>query len=615
MTRLLPFVLLCLALAAALPAQEPPKPDPKDRAEEPAGTKPDLSAFVKRQYPGLDPAGEHDFTRLKNYTDGAKRFEYTRAMARLLIFYIKKCAMGAMLAKYFDSLSRTEAANQPTYNALHAVVLLSYPPERPNILDAEKLMRAAVRLDPAYEYPYYLLAELEFARMMQGNSTRRAVEDLLDKANARPGFSDAIALQARVLLAITPPNKAEARKHVEKLFMLPPEDPSGFQDMLGLYANCTSVADLMERVDAAAKAGQWTKRYEAQAHAFVAIGMISGKELGAATTRLEKALSMVSATEDPESVSEWRFGLGATYATLAVDLRNQDPKLYGENRKLFEKYVTAARLNFELGAEIEREHLPVDMRGPGAFRYTQFLAEQIGEMEEASDWLAKYLDRTTLTSEMRTRLMNWLRAIRAGKGNEERPRIELLDGARKTENDAMLVSRLDAEVLAVKERGLHFKNGESQQFFIELMGHQSRDVAGLAAFLLADTAMQRKPEDIELAANAIAGRLENETELVSREQALFQQQLVNALMLFDKRAIDLRAAKRVRKILADTGGGYPEEAAQLIREFSREDWAQKVFGDRNKTLPSRELLYLNVKVLTKWFDEAIAALEKLEKDK
>lgn len=92
MTRLLPFVLLCLALAAALPAQEPPKPDPKDRAEEPAGTKPDLSAFVKRQYPGLDPAGEHDFTRLKNYTDGAKRFEYTRAMARLLIFYIKKCA-------------------------------------------------------------------------------------------------------------------------------------------------------------------------------------------------------------------------------------------------------------------------------------------------------------------------------------------------------------------------------------------------------------------------------------------------------------------------------------------------------------------------------------------
>jgi len=272
-------------------------------------------------------------------------------------------------------------------------------------------------------------------------------------------------------------------------------------------------------------------------------------------------------------------------------------------------------LSVERGAEIEREHLPVDMRGPGAFRYTQFLAEQIGEMEEASDWLAKYLDRTTLTSEMRTRLMNWLRAIRAGKGNEERPRIELLDGARKTENDAMLVSRLDAEVLAVKERGLHFKNGESQQFFIELMGHQSRDVAGLAAFLLADTAMQRKPEDIELAANAIAGRLEKETELVSREQALFQQQLVNALMLFDKRAIDLRAAKRVRKILADTGGGYPEEAAQLIREFSREDWAQKVFGDRNKTLPSRELLYLNVKVLTKWFDEAIAALEKLEKDK
>ena len=611
MTRFLIALTTLLVFCGCLTAQaQPVETKPDDNPT----THADLNDFLKRQYPGLDPAGEHDFMKIKNYSDGLKRFEYTRAMARVLMFYVNKCQFGALISKQFDATAKTEAKNQPTFNCLHAVVLLSYPEGRGNVMEAEKLLRAAIKLDPTYECPYFWLAKIEYERFRIQQATKTGVEDLLAKALLRPLFADALALKVRLLLTQATPDKAAARQVLEQMFEITPDDPETFQEMLGFFAECSSVGELVERVDALAKLNKFAKRYMAQAHAFCGVALMTAKEFEPASRKFETALTMVEVTEDPYSVIAWRFALGTTWATMALDLRSREPKLYGEHRTMFEKLVASAKANFELGAELERVHLPVDLRGSGALRYVSFLAEQIGEYEQAIEWLAKYIDRTSLKDTVYVRLTSLLLELRGLVQGDERSRIEVLKQTLEKEQIEKFVAMLGVEHAKVKEKGLHFLTGESQEFLSKLMSHQSREVAGLAAFLLADCAMQRKPEDVESAVNAILKRLEQESELLTAEQADFQQRLVQALLLFDKRGIDLRAIKELRRIVAASKETtLPADARSLIGEFSNETWVRKVFGDANRTLRSSHILKVErVKV---WIDEAIIELEKSAKDK
>nr|MBP9893549.1 hypothetical protein [Planctomycetota bacterium] len=161
MIRHLPLCL-CLLFAATGCAQTPDAKKEEPKAEAALETKADLTAFLKKQYPDIDPAGEHNYTKLKNYTDPRQRFVYTRAMARLLSFYVEVCGHGAMLAKQFDAWANTELVNQPTFNALHSIVCTKYPDGRPNVQAAQDLINRALQQDPKFEYAHYLNARIQY---------------------------------------------------------------------------------------------------------------------------------------------------------------------------------------------------------------------------------------------------------------------------------------------------------------------------------------------------------------------------------------------------------------------------------------------------------------------
>ncbi len=620
MTRYLPF-LMCLLLAGCVKAQAAPEPKKEPAAEE-AGpeTKADLTAFVKKQFPDIDPAGEHDYTKIKNYPAGKKRFDYTRAMTRLISFYIDSCGQGSIISKRFDAWANTELVNQPTFNLLHAVVCMQYPDGRPNLKAARELINKALQMDAKFEYAHYVLARLQYAAFEANQATRSEVDKSLDAALAFPDFPEAMQLKARLLLVAKPPDNVGARTLLEKCFEHTPDDPTVFQDMLGLYAEAATVPALSDKLELAINGKKFSKRYEAEARAFLGYALSREGNYDAAIKSFDSALALVKPAEDAAAVVRWHVNLAGTWARMAKDLRDKQPKLEGQDKKLFDGYVKTARDHVALAAEIERTLMPIEMRGPAAAAYIEFLGAQIGEFQAVITWLAGYLENTDLRASVRSSLERLLNDLRSRIIGDEGAALKNLKLARDGDVN-QLIAELSRQADNVRTGTFHFKLPESLKFFQDLMSHQNASVAQLVAFLLVDSALQSpKAEDIEAAANAIASRLEQETELTTEARAQFQGQLLSALLIFDKRVIDLRAAKALRKIVASTQEinktetELISEAREVIELLNCDEWKERVWGNDAGNHGVRASKQRKFEDLLKFLDEAIVQLEALTKD-
>lgn len=618
--------LLCLILASWVKAQPAPQPDPKKETADEAGpeTKADLTAFVKKQFPDIDPVGEHDYTKIKNYPAGKARFTYTRAMTRLLSFYIDACGQGSIIAKRFDAWANTELVNQPTFNLLHAIVCMQYPDGRPNLTAANELINKALQQDSKFEYAYYVRARLQYGAFESNQGTRAEVEKSLEAALAYPDFPEAIQLKARLLLVSKPPESVKAKALLEKCFEYTPDDPTVFQDMLGLYAEAATVAVLSDKLEVVFSSGKYSKRYEAEARAFLGYAFSREGNYDNAIKSFDKALELVKPADDATAVVRWHVNVAGTWAKMAVDLKSSKPKLEGQDRKLYDGYVQTARDHVALAAEIERTMMPIEMRGPAAAAYIEFLGAQIGELQTVITWLTGYLEKTDLRTSVRASLERLLNDLLSRVRGDEGAALKNLIAARDSGDVNRLISELGRQVENVRAGMFHFKLPESLKFFLELMSHQNDTVVQYTAFLLVDTALQgTRPDDVEAAANAIAQRLEKETELTTEARAQFQGQLLSALLIFDKRNIDLRAARAFRKIVAGTkelAKGEPElisEAREVIELLNCDVWKQRVWGNDagNKEYSLRSSKQRKFDDLLKWLDLAIAQLETLTKDK
>jgi hypothetical protein len=457
---------------------------------------------------------------------------------------------------------------------------------------------------------------------MRNQTPRKDVETSLDAALVYPDFPDALLLKARLLLVVKPPDNIGAKALLDRCFEFAPDDPKNFQDLLGLYAQASTVKALADKIELAIAAKKFTKRYEGEARAFLGYAFSQNtdeQDFNAAEKSFDAALALVKPEDDPQAVVRWHFNYAGTWASMAVALKSKKPKLEGHDEKLFNGYVKTARDHAALAAELERTLLPIDMRGPAAAAYIEFLGTQLQKYEEVITWLTDYLERTDLRASVRSSLERALNSLRGSIQGDEAASMKNLKIAFDSGDDNKLIEELLRQVENVRRGAFHFKQPESLKFFQGLMTHQNDGVAQLVAFLLVDSALQStKPEDIEAAANAIATRLEQETEMTTETRAQFQGQLIAALLIFDKRAIDLRAIKALRKIVVGTRELNPtenqliSEAREVIILFNDDDWTTKVYGESHTLQSGRQRKF---DYLVKWLDEVIVKLEEVTKDK
>ncbi len=618
MIRYLPLCL-CLMFATFINAQaaDPKKEEPK--AEAALETKADLTAFLKKQYPDIDPAGEHNYTKLKNYSDPRQRFVYTRAMARLLSFYVEVCGHGAMLAKQFDAWANTELVNQPTFNALHSIVCTKYPDGRPNVQAAQDLINRALQQDPKFEYAHYLNARIQYLAVLGGQGNRAELDASIKAAFIHEDFIEVATLKARLLLTSKPPDNNGAKAILEKCFDFTPDDPAVFQEVLGLYAEAAGVTALKNKVELAISAKKFPKRYEGEARAFLGYVCTTERDFDAAIKNFDIALALVKPEDDAFAVIRWHLKCAGTWASMATDLREKSPKLEGQDRKLYDGYVKTARDHVALAAELERTLMPVDARGPAAGAYIEFVGAQIGDYPAVIGFLQNYLEKTDLRANVRTGLERMLNDLLARTQGDESAAMKNLKAAHEKNDVNALIVELSTQAENVRAGKFHFKQASSLAFFLELMKHQNAIVAQLVAFLLVDTAMlSAKPEDIEAAANAIALRLEQEKEMTTEALVKFQGALIASLMIFDKRNIDLRALKALRVIVAGTQelmkteSELIGEARDVIQLLNNDDWLRKVWGQSDASSHVlRSSRQRRFDTLLPWLDENIAQIEKL----
>lgn len=611
--------LFCLWLPAAAQAQQPPDKPVEKPAEASPETKADLTEFIKKQYPGVDPTGEHNYTKIKNYTDARKRFDYTRVMARLIGFYIDTCGHGAIIAKQFDAWANTELVNQPTFNVLHAVVCMRYPDGRPNLVAAQELLNKALQLAPKFEYAHYLKSRLMFSDFIEGKATKAQLEASLDAAFVWPDFQEAATLKARLRLMQKPADNAAARAILEKCFDYAPEEPAVFIEMMGLYAEAAGPRALLGKLEVIIGEKKLSKRFEGEARAFMGYVCVNERDYDAAIKHYDAALALVKPEDDPPAVVRWQLGVAGIWASMAAELRGQNPKLEGQNRKLFDAYVKTAREHCALAAELERTLMPVDARGAAASAYIRFVGKEIGDYETVIRWLSGYLETTTLRSNVRSVLEATLNDLRARVGGDEAAAMKNLKAARDVNVNA-LIGELAQHAENVRLGRVKFVQESSFRFFLELIGHENATVAQLVALLLVDTALRsERAGDLEAAAKAITSRLEQEKEMTTEARVQCQGALLASLLIFDKRNVDLGALKALRKIVSDTRdlvkteSELINEAREVIELVNNDEFLKKLWGDSAAEHKLRSTRQRRYEVLIPWLDEQIAQLEKLVK--
>lgn len=534
MKRLFAFLLL-LAIAAPLCAQDP-APAETDTAteEEPVGVPVDYNKYLKKLYPDIDPGGKHDIFNLKNPSSKDERHEYTVAMAQLLIEYLSpNLDFGATLSKLFDQYSRGKEANSPVFKTLYAIVLLYYPPGNPNTTQAEQLLREAAELAKDYAYPHFMLAQFEFARLVQveGVSPRVTLQHIDKALELRPGFLRAVLLKCEVYFQYQQDRTKEILEMIKPYLNEDlPKVGYDFEDVLKVYARCSGT-DLQERLDKYMNSGTLTETQK------ITVLELSGQHhmeklrYDEAIGKFEEILKFTSVDSDPAEVLKARKWLAMAWDMKARDLKKQlaDPEVKKRHDEFVEKSLSLHRAC----AELEAKEMPISMRGGQAMQYVEVLAFGLDRKQEAVDWLAAYLESTDLTRSQRNRLDNIRATLQAYLDPSEENKIAIYRGKLERGDLEGLAASLGTAWERLRVSNESFKESGSLSFFLESLDTGNRAADGYAALLAAATAKQLGADAIKKAGDAILKRLEKESELKSEAQASIHKQLAEALKLLE----------------------------------------------------------------------------------
>jgi hypothetical protein len=633
MKRLIPILLL-LVFAAPAFAQADPKPAPPKADKQDPGIPADFNAYLKKIYPNLDPGGEHDLFNLKDYKDKDKRHDYTVAMVQMLLEYMTVLDMGPTISKQFDQYSRGKEGNQPTFKVLYAVVLMYYPPGQPNVTEALKLLHEAAEMAPGYAYPWFLLAQFEYARFRQIKDTSPGpVLRAVDKAlTIRPDFLRAILLKGKVYMMAKPPRTADVRELIDpyvnaKLSKIPDD----FEDALGLYGQCHKPEELYNLIKTLIDSGKLTAEQKVRAMQ-AQIRLRMGKsQFDDAIGDLDTLSKWVNPAKNPDDAMFVHRRLAECWGTKAMDIKKTDPELKDpKHEKDFNTFADAAQEQHRICTEIERENLPLALHGLEALDYAVFVGNGRGRLEEALEWLTGYLDKTDLTTAQRNRLENLRALFEIQLHPTEANRIKMLQ--QYVEQDDM--EKLGASLALAQQNiqlkgGPHFEEADSLDFFVKLLDNRIRIIVGIDAFLCADSALTYAAKMKERGGDAakgqqaivdtgdkIATRLEKETELNSDAEAELQAALCDSLASLGNRASQERAVRHMSKLIKKAKDNLG--IVSLMKKITNV-WSDPAFLDGLKYPPAkpgrRDLL--SPEKAAAWLDQLADAvhLEVPDKDK
>jgi tetratricopeptide (TPR) repeat protein len=542
--------------AAACQTTPEPKGDEKDTEAADPGIPADFNDYLRKVYPGLDPGGEHDLFALKDPKDKDKRHEYTIAMTQMIIDYMMALDMGSTIAKVFDQYSRGKEANQVTFKVLHAIVLLHYPPGRPNVNEAEKLLREAAEKAPDYAFPWFLLAQyFEFPRLMQiaDTSPRDVLADLDKALEINPKFLRAVLLKSQVYLRANPPRVVEVKEMIAPFLVTLPPVLDDFHDLMMVFAATHSDAELTAKIKELKESGKLTDQQHVRCLRVKVHGQLQLYQFDAAIETLEEMVKLIKPVESPADAIAVNQQLAACWGSKAMRIKQTDPEFIEPgNSEKFAQFSEVAATLHALCAELERKYLPLALRGMQARMYVEFLVYGLGKAEMGLDWLTKYLAETDLSTAQRTVLDNLHNKVGIIVNPTEEGLLTLYEGYVAADDMENLAISLIAAENNMKVQQEHFKTERALTFFIGQLDNRIRLTVGSAAILAADTALQIGADAIQRAGEAIATRLEKETELNSDEQAKLQGQLCDALMLVGHRPSQERGIRHAAKMIEES---------------------------------------------------------------
>jgi hypothetical protein len=604
-------VILLMGSAAACQTTPKPEGDGKDAEAVDPGIPADFNDYLRKLYPGLDPGGEHNLFALKDPKDKEKRHEYTIAMTQLVLEYMTTLDMGSTIAKVFDQYSRGKEATQVTFKVLHAVVLRYYPASKPNISESEKLLREVTDQAPDYAYPWFLLAQFfEFPRMLQlQNTSPRDVLAALDKAlEIKPDFLGAMLLKCQVYMQANPPRVADVKDLITPFLAKLPSRLDDFELLMMLYATSQSEKELEAKVKELIDGGKLSNAQEFRLRRVQVLGQVDLNQLDAAAINLTEMLKLIRQSEQPSEAIWTNRQLADCWGKKAMRVRTLDPELSDPaSRKNFDEFTAEAIALYGLCAEIERQHLPLALRGIEARGYVEFLVF-CERFERARDWLVKYLAETDLAAPQRTVLDNLRILIDVQLNPTEDGLLDMYESYVASDNMEKLALSLGLAEQNVKLKQEHFKTERALTFFLGQLDNRVRMTVGFAAVLAADTALQIGGDAIQRAGEAIAARFEKETELNSEEQAKLQAALCGALQLGGHRPSQERGIRHAAKLIEEsTAEGLRNMMPAILNVWSGASYLK---GLKNPVAEPSAMERFRPKEATAWLKKLADAVAK-----
>lgn len=594
--------LLLIAVLAACPAfaqedgaNEGEKELPA-RAEIPA----DFTEYIQRVFPSLDPEGEHDLFDLQNPSDPDKLHEYTGQMARLVLLYVNQLEMGATLSKLFDQYSRGRYAEYPAFKVMHAILLLQYPPGRRDAVEAEKLLREVAAQHPTFAYPWYYLAQV--AQLNAANRQDRGLAErlrLIDRAlEIRPNFLQAKVVKAGIL--VTTNRTAAAVALIEPLVKgdLPP-DADDYADLLRWYAIAAGSAALHTVVDAHLAKEDLPPGYRVRALHLKARAFMVELRFDDAIGLLEQALQNTDPKREPNAHIQMLIDSGECWSRKAMVLQRDNPGKRDEAAKMLDEAMRYLRL----AAEVEREHLPIAMRGMYADQYVVYMWQGQGKREEAVNWISEYLKETDLTAARRAALSSRLQEILLEVNPTETGRLSLFESYVQQDDLPKLERALESSRQSVRTQQESFKTERALTLFTQLLRNPVRQIVRDSAFLSAETALAIGGDAPARAAAAIAARFEEEKECSSDEQADLQYELCNALARLGDQPSMERVVRHFAGLVDETSsfGPYP----RVLTVWNHEEFLKNL-----KHAPERFARRRNNTEAAKWLRELADGIRK-----
>ncbi len=626
MKRLSILLLLVIALTPALPAQDADKPtedkpageEPKTEKEPSAEIPADFADYIRRVWPGIDPAGEHNLADLKNYTEEAKRHDYTGKMAQLIGIYLGTLQMGPALQQLFDHYSRSKFAESPTFQVLYSVLLLQYPPGMQNVERAHEMLKRVTQTNKDYAYAWYYLAQLELGLSQQrGQLDVPGALKTIDKAIAiKDDFAAARYFKADLLFKTS-------RDHAEVVAVLEPVlkgkltmSADSYNELMRLYVSVASESAFEEMVKAHRARPEFTVRHQARVGIILAIQCIPHPD------RTDKALGILAEIEqvvtpstDPEvAILTHRMSASFCFQKL-VEIGRTQPDAKEEFNKVYDELVRHHRE----AVEIEETHLPMAMRGAEAVAYVEVLMKvaerkpsaglQQQEREKALLWLDTYLKETELPANSRRRLENLHANIHLMLNPTEEGYIRKLENYEAAKDNPKILVELAVKREAVRRDMEKFTLKVSLDFFVRHINSSDDSIVRNAAYLASHTARQRGGEAIAIVGKAIADRFEKLSELNSEAQ----YRLLDDLGLAMRDLGDKAGLERVVRQIAVIAGSDPAS-----RYFSQlmAGWIEREFLNTIPNAPKalRSTYTHSPSKCVDWLKELAEAIKKARED-